>query len=82
NKFQAEVGGKLRFGDPGVRLIEAVDGGLNYFDSIPTAFSAQKNQWHVAPYFHLFGSDELSQRSDVIQDRMPDPYVMINHKDA
>ncbi|MBS2634260.1 NADH-quinone oxidoreductase subunit G, partial [Salmonella enterica subsp. enterica serovar 1,4,[5],12:i:-] len=26
NKFQAEVGGKLRFGDPGVRLIEAVDG--------------------------------------------------------
>ncbi|PHM49916.1 NADH-quinone oxidoreductase subunit G [Xenorhabdus miraniensis] len=82
NKFQAEVGGKLRFGDPGVRLIEAVDGGLNYFDNIPTAFTAQKNQWHVAPYFHLFGSDELSQRSDVIQERIPEPYVMINHKDA
>ncbi|CCW29365.1 NADH-quinone oxidoreductase subunit G [Xenorhabdus nematophila F1] len=82
NKFQAEVGGKLRFGDPGVRLIETVDGGLNYFDSIPTAFTAQKNQWYVAPYFHLFGSDELSQRSDVIQERMTEPYVMINHKDA
>lgn len=82
NKFQAEVGGKLRFGDPGVRLIETVDGGLNYFDAIPTAFTAQKDQWHVAPYFHLFGSEELSQRSDVVQERMPEPYVMINHKDA
>ncbi|MFT8139943.1 hypothetical protein ACMYM0_23555, partial [Salmonella enterica subsp. enterica serovar Enteritidis] len=28
NKFQAEVGGKLRFGDPGVRLIEAGEGSL------------------------------------------------------
>lgn len=28
NKFQDEVGGKLRHGDPGVRLIEATEGGL------------------------------------------------------
>ncbi|PHM28103.1 NADH-quinone oxidoreductase subunit G [Xenorhabdus budapestensis] len=82
NKFQAEVGGKLRFGDPGVRLIETVDGGLNYFDSIPAAFTAQKNEWYIAPYFHLFGSEELSQRADVIQERMPEPYVMINRQDA
>ncbi len=82
NKFQAEVGGKLRFGDPGMRLIETTDGGLNYFDSIPAAFAAQKNQWYVAPYFHLFGSEELSQRAEVIQERMPEPYVMMNHQDA
>ncbi len=82
NKFQAEVGGKLRFGDPGVRLIETVDGGLNYFDAVPAPFTAQQGQWRVAPYFHLFGSDELSQRSEVIQERMPEPYVMINHHDA
>ncbi len=65
-----------------MRLIETTDGGLNYFDQIPTAFTAQNNQWTVAPYHHLFGSEELTQRSDVIQERMPEPYVMLNSKDA
>ncbi len=35
NKFQDEVGGKLRHGDPGVRLIEAGEGKLGYFDRVP-----------------------------------------------
>ncbi|MCX2959261.1 MAG: hypothetical protein N6V49_11015, partial [Serratia symbiotica] len=32
--------------------------------------------------YHLFGSDEMSQRSSVIQQRMPDAYVMVNPADA
>ncbi|WP_016584988.1 molybdopterin-dependent oxidoreductase, partial [Yersinia pestis] len=82
NKFQAEVGGSLRFGDPGVRLIEAGEGTLDYFDSIPAAFTATAGNWQIAPYYHLFGSEEMSQRSDVIQQRMPTPYVMVNPADA
>ncbi|WP_437216231.1 NADH-quinone oxidoreductase subunit NuoG [Pectobacterium sp. LFLA-215] len=82
NKFQDEVGGHLRHGDPGVRLIEAGEGSLAYFDNIPAAFVPQAGQWRVAPYYHLFGSDEMSQRSDVIQQRMPEPYVMVNPADA
>ncbi|MCE1782325.1 NADH-quinone oxidoreductase subunit G, partial [Enterobacter hormaechei] len=46
------------------------------------AFTAQNDQWHIAPYFQLFGSEELSQRSEVMQARMSEPYVMINYKDA
>lgn len=42
NKFQAEVGGKLRHGDPGVRLIEASDSGLEYFDRVPAGFQAEE----------------------------------------
>lgn len=80
NKFQAEVGGKLRHGDPGVRLIEAGEGNLGYFTAIPAAFKAEG--WRVAPYYHLFGSDEMSQRADVIQQRMPQAYVMVNSADA
>lgn len=82
NKFQTEVGGSLRHGDPGVRLIEAGEGSLDYFTQIPSAFVAQLNNLRVAPYYHLFGSDEMSQRSGVIQQRMPQPYVMVNPADA
>ncbi|MFC3396195.1 NADH-quinone oxidoreductase subunit NuoG [Brenneria rubrifaciens] len=82
NKFQDEVGGHLRHGDPGVRIIEAGEGTLGYFDDIPSAFVAQAGRWQVAPYYHLFGSDEMSQRSAVIQQRMPEPYVMVNPADA
>ncbi len=82
NKFQSEVGGNLRHGDPGVRMIEAGEGTLDYFSDIPAAFSASANEWRVAPYYHLFGSEEMSQRSGVIQQRMPQPYVMVNPVDA
>jgi len=82
NKFQSEVGGSLRFGDPGVRLIEASEGSLHYFADIPAAFAVQADQWRVAPYYHLFGSEELSQRASVIQQRMPQPYVVLSTNDA
>ena len=82
NKFQSEVGGSLRHGDPGVRLIEAGEGTLDYFTTIPAAFTAQSDNWRVAPYYHLFGSEEMTQRSKVIQQRMPQAYVMVNPADA
>jgi NADH-quinone oxidoreductase subunit G len=82
NKFQSEVGGSLRHGDPGVRLIEAGAGTLDYFTTIPAAFTAQSDNWRVAPYYHLFGSEEMTQRSKVIQQRMPQAYVMVNPADA
>jgi len=82
NKFQDEVGGKLRFGDPGVRLFEAGEGQLAWFTVVPEAFSGKENGWRVAPYFHLFGSEEMSQRSPVFQQRMPLPYLVVNADDA
>ncbi|BCQ70041.1 NADH-quinone oxidoreductase [Pseudomonas sp. Eqa60] len=39
NKFQDEVGGHLRAGDPGTRLIETQGDRLNWFASVPRAFS-------------------------------------------
>ncbi|HEI4840389.1 NADH-quinone oxidoreductase subunit NuoG [Escherichia coli] len=82
NKFQDEVGGKLRFGDPGVRLFETSENGLDYFTSVPARFQPQDGKWRIAPYYHLFGSDELSQRALVFQSRMPQPYIKLNPADA
>ncbi|HCI4328605.1 TPA: NADH-quinone oxidoreductase subunit NuoG, partial [Klebsiella pneumoniae] len=82
NKFQDEVGGKLRHGDPGVRLFEASASGLEYFTAVPASFQAEEGKWRIAPYYHLFGSDELSQRAPVFQSRMPEPYIKLNPADA
>ena len=35
------MGGKLRFGDPGVRLFETSENGLDYFTSVPARFQPQ-----------------------------------------
>lgn len=87
NRFQDEVGGHLRAGDPGKRMIEpAQEVTLSYYQ--PANHKAQdlsviSGQWQVAPYYHLFGSEELSQRSEVIQERMPsEVYVVLSQADA
>ena len=65
-----------------MRLIEAGEGSLEYFTTIPAVFTATEGNWRIAPYYHLFGSEEMTQRSAVIQQRMPAPYVMVNPADA
>lgn len=81
NKFQDEVGGHLKGGDPGVRLYKAqAEQSLGY-QSVNQAKTTQ-NELVVVPYYHLFGSEELSQRSDVIQERMPSAYMVMNTADA
>ncbi|NQD81571.1 molybdopterin-dependent oxidoreductase, partial [Pseudomonas sp. CrR14] len=54
NKFQDEVGGHLRAGDPGVRLIEAKGANLGWF-SAPGAFNPAQGTWQAVPLHHLFG---------------------------
>ena len=81
NKFQAEVGGKLRHGDPGVRLFEAGEGSLPWFTAVPESF-VEGSQYRVAPYYQLFGSEEMTQRSPTFQKRMSPATLVINPADA
>ena len=81
NKFQDEVGGNLRAGDPGRRLLEPGSESLGWFDTIPAPFAAQA-ALQVVSYDQLFGGDELSARSPVIQARMGDPELVLNPADA
>jgi NADH-quinone oxidoreductase subunit G len=83
NKFQAEVGGHSRSGDAGKRLFEADQGaGLAYFATVPAAFAASTSQLRVAPLYHLFGSEELSAKADVMAERIPQAYVALASSDA
>ncbi|MBE8734070.1 NADH-quinone oxidoreductase subunit NuoG [Aeromonas veronii] len=87
NKFQDEVGGKLRAGDPGRRLLEATDPQaegkelLGWFTTIPAPFKAAE-ALQVVNYAQLFGGEELSARSPVIQARMNEPELVLNPADA
>ncbi|MGY3965538.1 NADH-quinone oxidoreductase subunit NuoG [Aeromonas veronii] len=87
NKFQDEVGGKLRAGDPGRRLLEVSDKKaegkelLGWFTTIPAPFKAAE-ALQVVNYAQLFGGEELSARSPVIQARMNEPELVLNPLDA
>lgn len=83
NKFQDEVGGSLRDGDPGVRLIEpAADAAADYYGPAPSAFAVRNGEWRILPLQHIFGSEELSSLAAPVESRIPDAYVAIANADA
>ena len=78
NKFQSEVGGPLRGGDPGQRLIEAVDGKKpTYFRDIPAAFAPRQNEYLVLPFHHIYGSEELSRCAPAVAELSPEAYLAV-----
>lgn len=82
NKFQDEVGGHLRAGDPGVRLIEPQGDRLGWFETVPAAFNPARGRWQVVPVHHLFGSEETSSRAAPVQERIPQPYLALAKAEA
>ncbi|WP_095079278.1 NADH-quinone oxidoreductase subunit NuoG [Pseudomonas sp. Irchel s3h17] len=82
NKFQDEVGGHIRAGDPGTRLIESTGDSLNWFANVPRAFNPAQGTWQVVPFFHLFGSEENSSKAAPVQERIPAAYVALAKSEA
>ncbi|MBN3965402.1 NADH-quinone oxidoreductase subunit NuoG [Pseudomonas gregormendelii] len=82
NKFQDEVGGHIRAGDPGTRLIESTGDALNWFAAVPRAFNPAPGTWQVVPFFHLFGSEENSSKAAPVQERIPAAYAALAKSEA
>jgi NADH-quinone oxidoreductase subunit G len=83
NKFQSEVGGPLRGGDSGQRLIEPAQiDRIIYFAEIPAAFSPRVDEWLIVPIYHIFGSEELSILTPGVAERAPQPYLALSPKEA
>jgi NADH-quinone oxidoreductase subunit G len=83
NKFQDEVGGPLRGGDPGIRLVEPAAGVAPcYFDGVPEAFAKRDGAWLIVPLYEIFGSEELSRLAPAVRERIPQPYLALNADDA
>ncbi len=81
NRFQQEIGGPLRGGEAGVRLIES-GGGLEYFKNIPAPFAPEEGQMLFVSFHHIFGSEELSALSPAVSRLCPEPYVAVHPEDA
>ncbi len=81
NKFQREIAGPLRGGDPGIRLFEPSQQGT-YFTAVPAAFSPRESEWMVIPIEHIFGSEELSLQAPAIAELAFKPYLALNAADA
>jgi NADH-quinone oxidoreductase subunit G len=69
NKFQQEVAGPLRGGDPGKRLIEPASSGKpTYFNDIPQAVQGEYSTADF-PHYSIFSSEELSSHAPGIVER-------------
>lgn len=70
-KYQEEVGGPLRGGDPGIRLLEPSGSAPSYFTILPH----EESDITVVPLYHIFGSEELSALAPAVAQRCPQPYL-------
>ncbi|MGA2477531.1 MAG: NADH-quinone oxidoreductase subunit NuoG [Spirochaetia bacterium] len=83
NKFQIEVGGPLKGGDPGVRLVEPPAAAAGrYFDTAPKAFARRDGLLQLVARHHVFGSDELSVLAPGVAERSPRPYIALSRAEA
>ena len=83
NKFQIEVGGPLRGGDAGVRILEPrTQAGGAYFPASPPAPAGGPGTLLLVARHHVFGSEELSALSRGIASRTPAPYLAMSAADA
>jgi NADH-quinone oxidoreductase subunit G len=82
NTYQKEIGGPLRGGDPGVRMVEpSPSNGQSYFSGIPSVFEPREGEWLLVPMYYIFGSDELSCSAPGIAELATTPHVAVNAGD-
>ena len=82
-KFQEEVAGPLRGGDPGIRLIEpSLEEKASWFLEVPMAFSPREDAFLVVLVHHIHGSEELSALSPSVLERVAEPYLALRPEDA
>ncbi|AQS88663.1 NADH-quinone oxidoreductase subunit G [Neoasaia chiangmaiensis NBRC 101099] len=78
NKFQQEIGGKMRGGDSGVRLLDdATDVRVSYGGTAPDRFAARTDVVLLLPEYRAFGTEETSMLSDPIKERAAAPSIRI-----
>ncbi len=83
NTYQDEVGGPLRNEMPGGRLIEPVaTKAPAWFTAIPRPFQPNSHQWLLLPRPTVFGSDELSNQSPAIVERIAQPFLSLHPSDG
>lgn len=82
NKYQEEVGGALRAGNPGVRLMDVSVSSAVFHNSIPQDFVPSVQKLMAVPLYHIYGSEEMSSKAAAVSQRVPKPYAALSKADA
>lgn len=83
NKYKNIIKNKIHFKNSDVRFFEHnKNKNLSCFFNIPCQFDYNKNIWKIVPFYHLFGSEEMTQLSPTIKKLIPESYAVINYLDA
>jgi len=78
-----EPNGSMKGGDPGIRLIEPGEARNNsYFKTEPRIFECKKDECLIVPVYQIFGSEELSSAGFAVAQRIQEPFLYLNRKDA
>ncbi|CAI9120037.1 NADH-quinone oxidoreductase subunit NuoG [Brytella acorum] len=76
NKFQQEIGGELRGGDVGVRVI-GERGTAGYAGVAPARMALRENEVLLLPEYRAFGTGETSMWSDPIKARATEAVIRV-----
>lgn len=79
-KFQKHTGAELSQGGHGELLFDAFTGEKTWYPAAVSKVAAQG--FAMFPLYHLFGSEELTARSEAIQARATAAYVALNPADV
>lgn len=82
NKFQDEVGGHLKAGDPGVRLFDRLPKVPARSYVAPAAQTDAESVYRLLPLYDLFASGEMTQRTDVMHSRIAPAHFNLSSTDA
>jgi len=83
SNYLDEPDASMKGGDPGIRLIESIEGIKNIYFKQGTAISGvKKGEWIILPVYQIFGSEELSSVSPAILQKIHEPFVIMNQNDA
>ncbi|HZY24328.1 MAG TPA: NADH-quinone oxidoreductase subunit NuoG [Bacteroidales bacterium] len=78
-----EPDGSMKGGDPGFRLLETghTDETRYYKPGIRNA-EFRKDELQIFPLYQIFGSEELSSMSPSVSQKIQEPFLLLNEKDA
>lgn len=82
HKFQTEVGGHLRGGTAGVRLLRAGASNPTIPNTPPAAVTPTPEHWQLVPRHRIFGSDELSALSPGLCELVEPGFIELCAADA
>ncbi|HEX2976594.1 MAG TPA: molybdopterin-dependent oxidoreductase, partial [Bacteroidales bacterium] len=83
NYYLDKPDGSMKGGDPGIRLIEQKPRPeILYFEPQKSEDSLEKDEWLILPVYQIFGSEEMSSMAPAVAERIAEPFVLVNEKDA